>query len=425
MPPEDASSIVASRVNAVAIAFFRFRAALVPPAALTAWLVSARSGAPTAQLAAMAVGMTVTSLFFLYEARRVRRPMSEARLAASLAITLGALGAAAFVTGGLASPMLPVLFAPTITAFAAFGKKRASLAMLAGFVAVVCVLFALSSLNPFAPLASDARPALAALFSLVTVVLLWSSVAGLAAAYTRAAAEVQALRDDAVAVVVERSRTLDAVGAKVAHEIKNPLAAIKGLAQLLRRQADDERSQQRLEVIERESDRIEAVLRDYLTFARPLDALSPEPLAVDSLIEHVLAVLEPRAQRADVSLGCVTKGRAVVDGDRRKLEAALINVGINAIDASPRGTSVTFDASTIESDRVRVIVRDEGHGMDAATLARVGTPFFSTRPDGTGLGVAIAKSVVEQHHGTFAITCPASGGTTVTIELPIHEHPHP
>ncbi|MBL8682084.1 MAG: HAMP domain-containing histidine kinase [Myxococcales bacterium] len=420
MPDDDASSIVASRVRAVASAFFRFRAALVPPAALAAWLVARAQNAPARQLGAMAFGMSATSLFFLYESRRATRAMSERRLAVSLLVTLLALGAAAFVTGGLASPMIPVLFAPTITAFAAFGKRRASVVMLVVFVVVIAALFALAPVNPFAAIGNGARPALAALFSLVTASLLWSSVAGLADAYTRAATEVYALRDDAVALVIERSRTLDAVGSKVAHEIKNPLAAIKGLVQLLRRQASDEQSERRLEVIERESDRIDAVLRDYLTFARPLDALALEPLAIDSLVDHVLAVLDPRARRAEVALvrGDVTATQVL--GDRRKLEAALVNLGINAIDASPRGSSVTFEALDA-AERVTVVVRDEGRGMDAATLARVGTPFFTTSAEGTGLGVAIAKSTVEQHGGTLSFTCPTTGGTTVAVNLPTRE----
>jgi signal transduction histidine kinase len=414
----DASSIIAGRVAAIAGGFFRFRATLVPPAALLAWIVAMAHGAPRSQLVALATGMTVTSLFFVYEARRAERPMSENRFAVSLSVTIVALGAATLITGGITSPMLPLLFAPTITAFAAFARRRASLAILVSFVCIVIALFALGDRTPFSPLAIEARVALTALFSLVTAALLWSSVAGLADGYTRAAAEVASLREDTVARVLERSRVLDAVGAKVAHEIKNPLAAIKGLAQLSRRQATDEQSERRLAVIEREVERIEAVLRDYLTFARPFDALEREPVAIDALVERVLAALEPRAQRAEVTLQYKSRCSTVIQGDRRKLESSLINVGINAIEASPRGASVTFESAQHEVERVLVTVHDEGPALSAATLARIGTPFFTTRSDGTGLGVAIARGAVEQHGGTLELSCPERGGTTVTITLP-------
>jgi signal transduction histidine kinase len=416
----DAASIVAGRVRSVASSFFRFRAALVPPAALCAWLSAYATGAPRGQLFAMGAGMSLTSLFFLYEARRARSPMSDRRFALSLLVTLWALAMAALVTGAIESPMVSVLFAPTLTAFAAWGqRRRESVAVLLVFALSVALLFALRERAPFGLLPLAVRPWLRALFALVTVALLWSSVAGLADAYAQAAREIDRLREESVARVLERSRALDAVGATVAHEIKNPLAAIKGLVQLMARDERPERERERLRVIETEVARIDGVLRDYLAFARPLDPLRAERVALSVMVEGVLASLEPRAQRASVTFA--REGQDVwVCVDRAKVEAALVNVALNAVQASPEGGVVRV-SWRVEGESVTLTVHDDGRGIDSATLARVGTPFFTTRPDGTGLGLVVARGAIEQHPGgALRIVSREGAGTDVAITLKIN-----
>ncbi len=394
---------------------------MVPPAALCAWSAAYATGAPRGQLFAMGAGMSLTSLFFLYEARRARSPMSDARFALSLLVTLWALAMAALVSGAIESPMVSVLFAPTLTAFAAWGqRRRESVAVLLSFVLSVALLFALRDHSPFGPLPLAARAWLRALFALVTVALLWASVAGLADAYALGAREIDRLREDSVARVIERSRALDAVGATVAHEIKNPLAAIKGLVQLIARDERPERERARLQVIEGEVARIDGVLRDYLAFARPLDPLRAERVALASMVDGVLASLEPRAHKARVTL--TREGPAVwVCVDRAKIEAALVNVLLNAIQASAEASAVRV-SWRLEGQSVTLTVHDDGRGIDSATLARVGTPFFTTRPDGTGLGLVVARGAIEQHEGgALQITSREGEGTNVAITLKIAE----
>lgn len=413
-----AASIVARRVRSVAGAFFRFRALLVPPAALCGWTIAFRAHAPSAQLRAMAAGTSATALFFVYEAVRARAPMSDRRLSASLVLTVLALAGAAMITGAISSPMVPLLFAPTLTALAAWGRsRRESLAVLLSFVLALLALFALRSRAPFGPLPAHAP--LALLFSLVTVALLFSSVAGLADAYAEAAREIDRLREESVARVLERSRALEAVGATVAHEIKNPLAAIKGLVQLMARDERPEREARRIDVIAQEIARIESVLAQYLTFARPLDALRRERIELGAAVQRVIDALEPRAARASISL--LRDGAATwLSVDRAKIEAALMNVLLNAIEASPEGARVEVRWQS-EGASLVITVRDQGRGMDAATLARVGTAFFTTRPDGTGLGLVVARGAVEQHGGTLVLHSREGEGSTVEITLALEE----
>lgn len=390
----------------------------MPPAALCAWTIAYRAHAPTAQLRAMAVGTSGTALFFVYEALRARRPMSDRRLAISLLLTVLALTMASMITGAIASPMVPLLFAPTLTALAAWGRtRRESRAVLLAFSLAMLALYALRSRAPFAPLPAQAP--LALLFALVTVALLFSSVAGLADAYAQAAHEVDRLREESVARVIERSRALEAVGSTVAHEIKNPLGAIKGLTQLMARDERPEREAKRLSVIAQEVARIEAVLAQYLAFARPLDALRRERIELGATAQRVIDALEPRASRAGVTL--VREGEPTwLSADRAKLEAALMNVLLNAIEASPVGARVEL-CWRAQGDALVITVRDYGRGMDAATLARVGTAFFTTRAEGTGLGLVVARGAVEQHGGALVLRSREGEGSTVEMTLAIEE----
>src|SRR5262249_51083956 len=131
-------------------------------------------------------------------------------------------------------------------------------------------------------------------------------------------------------------RRLQSVGAKVAHELKNPLASIKGLCQLVARTPESERTQERLTVVASEIARMETILGEDLAFSRPLEDIVPEPVELGRLGRDVLDVLDGRAQGAGVEL--TMEGAAPqVSGDPRRLKEALINLVSNAIEATPPG----------------------------------------------------------------------------------------
>jgi signal transduction histidine kinase len=203
---------------------------------------------------------------------------------------------------------------------------------------------------------------------------------------------------------------------KLAHELKNPLAAIKSLVQVERARSVDDKSQRRLDVALGEVDRISAILREYLDLARPVEVAHVAPVSLDDLMADVSALLSGRAEAAAVALTVDGTGGAI-HADARLLKEAIVNVVNNAIEATPRGGAVDVTYH-VGREHTSITVRDTGRGMSREVAARIGTPFFTTREGGTGLGVVIARTAIAQHHGTLEFSSIPGVGTTATIALP-------
>jgi signal transduction histidine kinase len=229
---------------------------------------------------------------------------------------------------------------------------------------------------------------------------------------------IDQMREERIADAATQLRRLQSVGAKVAHELKNPLAAIKGLVQLVTRSVEGDRAKERLEVVQSEIARMETILHEYLSFSRPLEDLKPQPIDVADVAVDVLAVLAGRAEHGRVEI--VEKTAATpIQADPRRLKEALINIVANAIEATPPGGQIELVTRPGDSGTGAIIqVRDTGRGIKTEDMQRVGTSFFTTRAGGTGLGVVLAKNVVCQHGGTMRFASEVGVGTTVTVELP-------
>jgi len=227
-------------------------------------------------------------------------------------------------------------------------------------------------------------------------------------------------REEMASEALCRARTLEQIGAKVAHELKNPLAAIKALVQLSARNAPATLSQERLQVVEKEVSRMQDILADYLSFTRPLQEVRPEQIELGSLVSEALSVLSARADDARVTLS--SRGEATVEADPRRIREAVLNLVANAIEASQHGGDVTVEVLG-RGESAEIVVRDSGSGMPPEALKRLGTPFFTTRDDGTGLGVVLARSVVAQHGGSLRYDSELGRGTTASISLPTRQAP--
>jgi signal transduction histidine kinase len=225
------------------------------------------------------------------------------------------------------------------------------------------------------------------------------------------------IREGALLDAESRRRGMEVMTTKLAHELKNPLAAIKSLAQVEAKHATDDKSRRRLEVVLNEVERIGTLLREYLDVARPVVEASVAVVQLDELMSDVSALVAGRAEAASVTLTVAGQG-GVLHADRRLLKEALVNVVCNAIEATPRGGQVTVDYHYGERG-ASIVVRDTGRGMTKDTAARIGTPFFTTRENGTGLGVAIAKTALAQHGGTLEYQSTPGIGTVARIALPI------
>ncbi len=211
------------------------------------------------------------------------------------------------------------------------------------------------------------------------------------------------------------SGDLDQMGAKVAHDLKNSLTGVKALVQLGLRNPAETASHERLTVVEREVTRMQEILRSHLSSARPLVEVRPARVNIGLIVSDVLRVLSGRADEAGVRL--FSRGDATVEVDPRRLEEALLNLVANGIEATPPGGEVVVEVRRF-ADEIEIVVRDTGRGMPREALRRLGTPFFTTRAEGTGLGVVLARSVIALHGGTLRYESEPGKGTTVRATLP-------
>lgn len=325
------------------------------------------------------------------------------------------------LTGGLMSPGVPNLLLPSVISLLFFGPHAVArwIAFASGLLIVALGLLPESIVGPTLP-AGHYAVALALGLGW-NLALLHMMVSKMTRAASRAGHSMACLREERLSDAEAQLRRLQSVGAKVAHELKNPLASIKGLCQLVARTPESERTQERLAVVSSEISRMETILHEYLSFSRPLEDLRPETLDVTAIARDVLDVLAGRADQGGVTM-TLDGGVAAVHGDGRRLKEALINLVSNALEATPSGGTVALRLRN-GGGAVVIEVRDSGRGIAPEDLERIGTSFFTTRPNGTGLGVVLAQGVINQHGGTLTYASALGQGTTATITLPVKPQP--
>lgn len=325
------------------------------------------------------------------------------------------------VTGGMHSPLAPSLVLPGIVAVMFFGPHELSYKRVVLNFAVIVLV----SLLPEA-ITGPQLDRFHFTVATVTILLLamhtvFMIMKRVTAASQLASCAVFSAREAQVSETEAQTRRLQSVGAKVAHELKNPLAAIKGLVQLVARAPNHDRTGERLAVVEAEIVRMETILREYLSFARPLQELVHTAVDAAVLVNEVIDVLAGRAATTGIAL-VQLGGAAPLAADARRLREALLNLVGNALDATAAGGTVSI-ATHRRGDHVHIKIVDTGRGIAPEDLARLGTSFFTTRVDGTGLGVVLAASAIAQHGGTLRYDSTPGQGTTAHIELPCTAQP--
>lgn len=241
-----------------------------------------------------------------------------------------------------------------------------------------------------------------------------------ASAYERVAFELANRREELCNEGEDRTRALEGVAARLAHEVKNPLAAIKGLSTHMARNATDPKSAERLAIVAAEADRLQSIVESYLSFSRGLEELNVARTRPFDIARELTLLLETRAADSGVTLEVAGSAEVELNADARKLRQALLNFVLNAMQASSSGQKVTIDIGRAcsVSGFLRLRVIDHGTGMSPEVLDRIRKPYFTTREGGTGLGVAVARGIVEQHGGNVQYETVRGKGTTVVVDLP-------
>ncbi len=375
----------------------------------------------TAAVAVLGLCMTLKNLAFSHmdlPVKVMEKPAGECSVHGARMWLFGVASQFCIVglTGGLHSPFVITTIAPLSGTLIAFGWSRQSKFALRIAVGSALMLVLLPA-RWFGPAVPEPYFSQLVGLTLLGVALLHGAyLLAMSRALNESRCRAERSRDQMTQQALARAREMEQLSAQLSHELKNPLGAIKALVQLSRRDACDEKSRERLQVAESEVERMSGILQEYLSFSRPLDKLRREPLLLGVLADEVVDLLSAQAGAAGVSLR--RAGEAGLDADPRRLREALFNLVANALEATPRGGSVEIRI-TERKGAISLEVRDSGRGMTGDVLVRVGTPFFTTREQGTGLGVAMARAAFSQHGGSLDYKSEEGRGTTATATLPL------
>ncbi|HZR07124.1 MAG TPA: ATP-binding protein [Myxococcales bacterium] len=221
----------------------------------------------------------------------------------------------------------------------------------------------------------------------------------------------------------ERLAALGELSASIAHEVRNPLGVIfnsvGGLRRILKPQAD---AKQLLDIIDEEADRLNRMVGDLLDYSRPVQP-SLEPVPIKPLLEQAITAAcqqaGPDPERVVTAIR-VDEDAVTVRADERLLRQALLNLFLNAYQAMPQEGRLEVRASRGVIDGrpcAEIVVRDTGPGIPTEMVGKIFQPFFTTKPTGTGLGLAVVRRIVEGHGGTIELGSPP--GAEFTVRLPL------
>jgi two-component system, sporulation sensor kinase A len=226
------------------------------------------------------------------------------------------------------------------------------------------------------------------------------------------------IKNDEVLRNLDRLSIIGQMAASVAHEIKNPLTALKGFSKLLQHSEESDRQTEYLTIIMDELKNIDKSVNEFLSLAKP-QAVDFKRSSLTGVLFNSIKML-----RADESIHNV---QLIHDSDEKNLQLncnqdqlhqAFMNVIKNAIESMPNGGQVCCCISELEDEMLQIQIKDSGAGIDPEVLHYLGTPFYTTKDKGIGLGLTVSNKIIQEHQGTMRIESRTGHGTTVTVILP-------
>lgn len=374
----------------------------------------------------VAVGI-VASAFFVFETLRYRRSGVD-RYTIPRNLGAAALGQAlvTLATGGIESPFLYVTI-PLASVIGIFASAPFLMAIIV-FQEVAVWTFAVlarSSVIPDLNLAlfgGGASWGTAAhtwsVAAMVGLIIAGGSGVGRAIRATFDGMVRRALtaQQESLQAYREQAQELSALSAEIAHELKNPLASVKGLSGLLAQGTAAEKDAERLAVLRREVDRMQSVLDEFLNFSRPLVPLAIERTVLSPLCQEIAALHEGLAHQRGLAL--VVRAAGAARCDPRKLKQVLINLVQNAIEASQPGALVEIEAEELASGEGRLRIFDRGHGVDPELGSAIFEAGVTTKSKGSGIGLTVARALARQHGGDLTLSARPGGGSVAEVRLP-------
>ena len=361
-----------------------------------------------------------------YEFLRSRREgLRRTRLFSLLPLPATVLLIVVSSSGGVDSPVFVLL--PIMTVFLCLFLRPRYGFVFAGIATVVVWALAAVAWNEwlptFIPTAFGGGPRIAGpgllLFTratFLTIALLWAALLGwvMRSAFQSAIQRALDARDELLVTHDDSTKTLTTLVAEIAHELKNPLASVKGLAALVDREASG-KEKERLTVLRREVDRMQEILESFLNFSRPVVPLDVAPVRLIEVVEQVAAMYEAVARERGVDVRLDARPDVAVKADARKLKQVVINLVQNALDVTAMGGAVDVVVGP-DGGGAKISVMDRGPGVK--DLARVFEPGVTSKESGHGLGLTIARLLARQHGGEVRLLARDGGGIVAELTLP-------
>ncbi len=331
-------------------------------------------------------------------------------------VLLGGRLAFGFGDGFLATLVVTVVLCAIVLPLSLRFRRRKSavririIAAITGIGLVVKLLFFL-----FAPGTEDAK----ALF-LIPFFLTFSIAMLVTALFIEKMirdAQVAAEHEHYQAERVEKLNLVSQLAASVSHEVRNPLTVIRGFIQLVLATKLSRKQEEYLSMAVTELDRATEIITDFLTFAKP-DLEKVEKLALGQELQYIYNMISPYATMQSVETRLLLRTPCWIQGDSQKLRQCMLNLCKNSIEAMPDGGELTLELERI-GDQAHVRIFDTGTGMTSEQLKRLGTPYFTTKQKGTGLGMAVVFSIIAAMNGQIDIRSAPSEGTAITMRFAI------
>ena len=217
----------------------------------------------------------------------------------------------------------------------------------------------------------------------------------------------------------ERLKAVREMAAGVAHEIRNPLTAIRGFVQLMQGQQYESQHQKYLEIMLAEIDRINLIVSELLVLAKP-QMIHFQQKDLSQLMQNVIVLLDTQAILHNIRIESeFDPDIPPIHCEENQIKQLLINLLKNAIEAMPDGGTIRLEVKRNDHDTVLIRIMDQGAGIPKEHLPKLGEPFYTTKEKGTGLGLMISYKIVEAHRGKLQIASELNRGTTVDVVLPI------
>jgi signal transduction histidine kinase len=237
-------------------------------------------------------------------------------------------------------------------------------------------------------------------------------------------AELQALTEELeksknLLVEAERFSALGQMSAQLVHSIRNPITSIGGMARILTRKSATAEQKKFLEVISKETSRLDKILEDLNNFTEQFKQIKREPINLCDMLRKTLILVQPDLTRQGIGwhVDCQGQERQII-GDRKHLRQMFLHLIKNSIEAMPSGGQLEVLVDR-DDEWLRIAIRDTGVGMLEDSLDKVKDPFFTTKTYGTGMGLTMVENVLKTHGGYFEMNKRESGGLEVLVKLPI------